>query len=403
MIRVSDPPAPPPGDLLRCVPPSQKPPRHTARLQPAPARAVARGFLALASLALALQSAPGLRAQAPGPVTGFISEGYFWVGFPTVPGQSYWVECSTNLLSWETLSANLPGSGGELQVLDPASGPGEAGRFYRVGARSGAGPEEPPGNPDPARWVWLPPGTFSLGSPADAPGREADEGPVTATQLTHGFWVGRQEVTQRQYQSLTGVNPSWFSADPDRPVENVSYGDATNYCALLTVSEQLAGRLPAGYTYRLPTEAEWEYACRAGSTGSFCFGELDAGEERLGYYAWDFDNSGSTNAPPGFALEVSGSYYTTQVVGTRQPNAWGLDDLHGNVWEWCLDWYASQYDYPGGSATDPGGPASGAARVIRGGSWNAGPNSCRSANRSAALPEARSSGIGFRVILDPVP
>ena len=324
-----------------------------------------------------------------------VAEGYCWIGILTQPGATYQLQCSTNLNAWDTLAANIPGTGGAYQILDPDPISTQARRFYRALQFTGPSPGEPAGNPNPAAWAWVSPGTFTLGGATGSIGQESDETPATAVVLTNGFWVSRFEVSQQEYLNLIGVNPAWFVGNPSRPVEYVSYSEATNYCALLTAQEQAAGRLPAGYTYRLPTEAEWEYACRAGSTTEFCYGDDPFGAE-LGYYAWFWDNSGSTNPPPDYSYLIEGKYYTTQPVGTRQMNRWGLSDLHGSVWEWCLDWYGT---YPGGTVTNYTGVTNGTSRVIRGGSWNGGAGSCRSANRSAAFPDGRSSGVGFRAIL----
>jgi formylglycine-generating enzyme required for sulfatase activity len=280
--------------------------------------------------------------------------------------------------------------------MDPSSITNQEKRFYRVLQIPVYNPGEPPGNPDPSRWTWLQPGLYSMGSPDSATYRESDEAPVTRVTLTHGFWMSRYEVIQEEYQSLMGTNPSWFTNDLKRPVENVSWSDATNYCGQLTRHEQAAGRLPAGCLYRLPTEAEWEYSCRAGSTTRYSFGEDPTGS-LLGYYAWVYDNSGSSVPPNGNFYFIDGKYYTSQATGSRQPNPWGLYDMHGNVWEWCLDWY--QANLPGGSVVDPQGPTNGATRVIRGGSWNCGPQTCRSAYRCSSDPSVQSSGLGFRPIL----
>jgi len=236
-----------------------------------------------------------------------------------------------------------------------------------------------------------------MGSPTNAPNQESDEVPTTVTTFINGLWMSRYEVSQQQYSSIMSNNPSWFSGDLTRPVEYVAWTDATNYCARFTAQERTAGRLPAGYVYRLPTEAEWENGCRAGTTSSYSYGEDTNGTE-LVFYGWFYDNSGSTNTPTGYAYIINGEYYTTQPAGTKQPNPWGLYDLYGSVWEWCQDWYGS---YPGGSVTNYAGPASGTYRVVRGGSWNTGSDSCRSANRSCADPAVRSSGIGFRTVLAP--
>jgi formylglycine-generating enzyme required for sulfatase activity len=163
-------------------------------------------------------------------------------------------------------------------------------------------------------------------------------------------------------------------------VEQVSWNEAVSYSAKLTGKEKAAGRLPVGYEYRLPTEAEWEYACRAGTTTLFSFGD---DESKLGEYGWYGSNSGNTTHP----------------VGEKKPNGWGLYDVHGNVFEWCQDWYGN---YPGGSVTDPQGPATGSSRVVRGGYWYSSiARSFRSEYRNGWWPGDRSDGVGFRPVLAP--
>jgi len=166
----------------------------------------------------------------------------------------------------------------------------------------------------------------------------------------------------------------------------VSWFDATSYCYTLTVQERLAGRIPSNWAYRLPTEAEWEYACRAGTAARFSYGD-DLGYTDLGKYAWYCDNSDLQTHP----------------VGRKRPNAWGLYDMHGNVLEWCLDWHG---EYPGGSVSDPQGLSSCSDRVFRGGSWSRwldwnGPRLCRSAYRNSYDPEYWYRDIGFRAVLAP--
>ena len=158
----------------------------------------------------------------------------------------------------------------------------------------------------------------------------------------------------------------------------MSWSDATNYCALRTAQERAAGRIPANCVYRLPTEAEWEYACRAGTTTRFYYGD-DPGYADLTNYAWYLDNSDGTTHP----------------VGQKLPNPWGLYDMAGNVWEWCRDWYDL---YPGGSVTDPQGPGTGSKRLIRGGSWLRPGLESRSANRVRFF-DVPDGSIGFRVVL----
>jgi formylglycine-generating enzyme required for sulfatase activity len=218
-----------------------------------------------------------------------------------------------------------------------------------------------------------------MGSPATEQDRFGNEAPQTVVTLTKGFWMGKYEVTQGEYLAVVGGNPSRFTGDPNRPVEQLSWTDATNYCARLTAQERAAGRLPAGWAYRLPTEAEWEYAARAGTTTRFSYGD-DPGYGQLGGYAWYLSNSGGTTHP----------------VGEKQPNPWGLYDMSGNVWEWCSDWYAT---YPGGSVTDPVGPGSGSFRVLRGGGCYVGGLDCRSANRDDLAPDFRRYYVGFRAVL----
>ena len=218
--------------------------------------------------------------------------------------------------------------------------------------------------------IAIPAGTFEMGSENG----NSDEKPVTRVTFSKPFWLGKTEVTQGQWQALMGSNPANFKGD-DRPVETVSWDDAMEFCRKLTERERVAGRLPEGYAYTLPTEAQWEYACRAGTTGDYA-GNLDD----MGWYD---KNSGSTTHP----------------VAQKQANAWGLYDMHGNVWEWCLDWYAEKL--PGGSVTDPAGPSAGTDRVSRGGGWISGAGFCRSAHRYWYVPGNRFNFLGFRVSLAP--
>jgi formylglycine-generating enzyme required for sulfatase activity len=204
-----------------------------------------------------------------------------------------------------------------------------------------------------------------------------DERPVTWVTLTQPFWLGRTAVTQGQYTAVIGSNPSDFkAAGRDAPVENVSWDEAMAFCQKLTEREKAEGRLPTGYTYTLPTEAQREYACRAGTTGDYA-GDLDA-------MAWYGANSGSTTHP----------------VGTKQPNGWGLYDMHGNVLEWCRDWYADKL--PGWEVTNPLGPPSDYFRVVRGGCWSDEASSCRSAVRGGDPPDGRGYDVGFRLALSAV-
>lgn len=228
--------------------------------------------------------------------------------------------------------------------------------------------------------VWIVPGTFVMGDTSSDPDYQSDEGPQTVVTLTNGFWMGQHPVTQGEYLAVIGSYPSYFTGDLSRPVEVVNWFDATNFCYTLTQRERSAGRLPTGWAYRLPTEAEWEYCCRALNTSRFYFGDDPGDSASLTNYAWYSVNSGGS----------------TQPVGKLLPNAWGLVDMVGNVFEWCQDWYGA---YPGGSVTNPQGAATGSNRVLRGGSWYDGAASCRSAQRYGINPSFANYGDGFRVVL----
>jgi formylglycine-generating enzyme required for sulfatase activity len=223
--------------------------------------------------------------------------------------------------------------------------------------------------------IWINPGTFTMGSPLDEQGRDKAEGPQHRVTLTQGFWLGRTEVTQRQYRAVTGKDPSRFKeTGSPAPVEEVSWLDAMEFCRLLTARERGASRLPDDHVFTLPTEAQWEYACRAGTTGAFA-GNPDA-------MAWYKSNSGDTTHP----------------VGQKEPNPWGLYDMYGNVLEWCRDWYGN---YPRGERTDPTGPEAGYFRIARGGSWRV--EVFRSASRAGGSPGRRDYTMGFRLALCPQP
>ena len=192
-------------------------------------------------------------------------------------------------------------------------------------------------------------------------------------EITRPFYLGVHEVTQAQYEAVIGRNPSGFKGAA-HPVEQVNWDDAVAFCGRLS---ELPAEKAAGRLYRLPTEAEWEYACRAGSTTTYSFGDETA---RLAEFGWYSNNSGSAKLHP---------------VGEKKPNAWGLYDMHGNVWEWCHDWYGP---YPVGDVADPTGPESGSVRVDRGGSWHYIARFCRSASRYRFAPGSRTSVLGFRVL-----
>jgi len=275
---------------------------------------------------------------------------------------------------------------GRISSIDtgPAPGSKDLGVDARVPPTHSASATDAPGavasNPD---LIWIPPGEFVMGSPSEEEDRDLDEGPQTRVHIIRGFWMSRCEVTQAQYREIMGVNPSLFIGDVRRPVEKVRYRDALEFCERLTRQHIAEGRLPEEHAYRLPTEAEWEYACRAGTDTRYSHGDDLRGYE-LGAYAWFNANSDSS----------------TQPVGTRQPNPWGLHDLHGNVLEWCLDGAASRL--PGGDLEDPIVPTDGLLRIARGGSWLYGVKACRSANRDSYGESTRSSDLGFRIVLAPV-
>ena len=219
------------------------------------------------------------------------------------------------------------------------------------------------------RLVYIPSGEFMMGSPVDERHRNSDEGPVHKVRISKGFYMGIHEVTQAQYKSIVGNNPSYFKGN-DLPVETVSWNDATEFCTRLSQKE--------GKTYRLPTEAEWEYACRAGTTTPYSFGTAMSKDD-ANFFHW-------------FKTR-------TKPVGSYKPNAFGLYDMHGNVRELCQDYYGNNY-YSTSPDTDPKGPDSGQYRVIRGGFWGSEPLECRSALRNWNLSDFRSYYNGFRVVME---
>jgi formylglycine-generating enzyme required for sulfatase activity len=229
---------------------------------------------------------------------------------------------------------------------------------------------------------WVAAGRFQMGSPVGEAGRSSDEGPQTEVTISRGFWLGIFTVTQDEWKAVaedvSGLNakPSYFRGN-QLPVEQVSWDDCQKWLQELNTMEEAGNRLPHGFQYRLPTEAEWEFVCRAGTATRFHFGDADG---QLSEYAWHSGNSGAK----------------THSVGEKKPNGWGFHDMHGNVWEWCENWYGP---LPGGSVTDPQGPVFGAKRVFRGGSWGMGSSRCRSAYRVWNKPGYRDYTIGFRIAL----
>jgi formylglycine-generating enzyme required for sulfatase activity len=303
-------------------------------------------------------------------IIGIRTGDQFAVVFDTSSNCVHQVEYADVLPQWHVLQAGIMGTGSLTNVVDTGSVAGRSQRYYRVGTTK-------PWEPDPQRFAWIAAGTFTMGSSSTELDRASDEDPRAQVTISRGFWMSKYETTQEEYQSVMGSNPSFYKGDARRPVERVSWLDATAFCSKLTARELEAGRLPTGYAYRLPTEAEWEYACRAGSQTRFEYGD-DPNYNLLDEYAW---HDGITTHP----------------VGLKRPNAWGLYDMHGNVFEWCSDWYGN---YPGGTLTDPLGPKTGSARVIRGGGSLSTPRDLRSARRIARTPDWGGT-VGIRLIVLP--
>ncbi len=260
----------------------------------------------------------------------------------------------------------------------------------------------------PIEFVYIPAGTFQMGSPDDEMCRYSDEGPVHSVTLTHAFYIQSTEVTQQQWIDVFGENPSEYTG-LNRPVENVTWYDCCIYCNRLSQSEGLTpcyysdesyttvfdGTPPVTYGsvywnqsangYRLPTEAEWEYACRAGTTTVYNNGENNA------------DCAEDPNLDPlGRYYFNSGSFANHAVVGSYQANNWGLYDMHGNVWEWCWDRKSSDYSSSSSPCIDPTGPTSGPYCVMRGGGWIDYASCCRSAVRRGFGCCSRRIELGFR-------
>jgi len=333
----------------------------------------------------ALAVAPRVSAQTPPTLNLQLYAGLSITG---AVGAVYSIEYVTDLAqtnSWRCLEY--------LQLLASPylwadkSAPATGQRFYRAAVFAA-----------PTNLVFIPPGTFRMGSPTNEEDSSilGSEYPQTAVTISKGFWMGKYEVTQGEYLAVMGTNPSFFngdrSGDPPpnnqnygtdltRPVEMVTWFNATNYCGKLTQSERAAGRIATNSVYRLPTEAEWEYACRAWTSTRFSYGD-DLGYDNLDQYAWYAVNSGSSTHP----------------VGQKLPNPWGLYDMHGNVEEYCQDVYDT---YRGGIALDPQGPVTGSGPVHRGGDWSHPNWGCRSAFRFGFSPDNTFYNLGFRVVLAP--
>ena len=223
--------------------------------------------------------------------------------------------------------------------------------------------------------VWIESGTFTMGSPSSETDRDSDEGPQHEVTISQGFYLGQYEITQAQWESVMGRNPSTFIG-PNRPVETLSWNEVQAFIHRLneTAGDSL---------YRLPTEAEWEYAARAGTTTRWSYGDE---ERQLGDYAWYFSN----DKPDG-----------TKEVGTKLPNPWGLYDMHGNVFEWCQDWYGENY-YDSSPSVDPSGPSTGSFlaqfKVLRGGGFDYLARHVRSADRGGSGPYFRGGLFGVRLL-----
>jgi formylglycine-generating enzyme required for sulfatase activity len=270
------------------------------------------------------------------------------------------------ILALLQISISFSGNTKEIRIIDSIP-------FYRL--------DDKITNELGMTFVLIPPGTFIMGSPLNEPGRDSDEIQHKVT-LTQPFYIQTTEVTQGQWKSVMGENPSFFhDCGENCPVEMISWYDAHRFIARINTLSKYK-------RYRLPTEAEWEYAARSGNQTALSNGKItktgcgdDAGLDRIGWYCGN-------------------SKHKSHPVSQKEPNSWGLYDMHGNVWEWCQDRYG---DYPSGQVTDPKGPASGLIRVNRGGSWWWFARFCRSANRIRYMPFDKTEDIGFRLAITPNP
>jgi formylglycine-generating enzyme required for sulfatase activity len=298
--------------------------------------------------------------------------GAFRFGITGPPGV-YTVYGSSNLTTWDAVSF-VDNPLGSIFFTDTEAHLTPQ-KFYRAVRQT-----------PPTNMVFIPANTFTMGSPTNDLDASANERPQTTVLLAHSYWMGKFEVTQGEYLSIMNTNPSEFPGDLSRPVSSMSWFDATNYCAKLTERELAAGRIPPGSHYRLPTEAEWECAARAGTTTRFSYGD-DPNYGSLTNYAW-------------FLEDLANPDLIMHPVGQKLPNPWGLYDMYGNVWEWCQDWYS---DLPGGAVTDPTGPTSSPLgfKVMRGGAYDYPNSSCRSASR--LFQNHDDTDLGFRVVLVTAP
>jgi sulfatase modifying factor 1 len=225
------------------------------------------------------------------------------------------------------------------------------------------------------KFVWIPTGTFMMGSPKEEKERDGSRETQHKVTLTKGFYMAVYTVTQEEWQAVMGKNLSHFKGEKNLPVEMVSWVDCQEFIKNLRAKDKKP--------YRLPTEAEWEYACRAGTTTPFSFGETISADQA----------NYNGNFPYGNGTKGVYREKTTH-VGSFPANAWGLHDMHGNLLQWCHDWFG---DYPQMDVVDPQGPDTGKDRVLRGGAWGDGPHTCRSVYRSRDVPAYRFSSRGFRL------
>src|SRR5260221_4092350 len=369
-------------------------------------RSCSKPIVWLSALILTVSaSTPRAYPQAAPHLTVQLSNDFAHLSITGEVGSVCTIQSVTNLSkNWQFVTSLALPSNPFLFVDEAGASGGQ--RFYRIYA------QQVPTNVVARNMVWISPGTFTMGSPETEALRYYNEGPQTQVTISQGFWMGKYEVTQGEYSSVMGTNQSYFNGirprydsscdcyrsfdftDLSRPAEEVSWNDAMSYCSALTSLEQTAARLPVGYVYRLPTEAEWEYACRAGTTTAFHYGpSLRSGMA-------NFDGYREYDASIGTITNQNGIYLVqTTSVGNYAPNAWGLYDMHGNVWEWCRDYYTGSL--PGGSVKDPQGPSLGFHRIVRGGSWGFAAWGSRSAFRDGEYPGLQVRVFGFRVILAP--